>query len=67
MVNVVDIIIDLMRIAEECNPQSPELQKLAECPVDHPECCGRCEIVHKARAMVVKLKARAEIMGTMRL
>jgi hypothetical protein len=57
---------ELLRILEQivdeelliaCNPQDPDLDKNdGECPADHPNCCGRCSVLHAVRAAIAKAK-----------
>lgn len=37
-------------IAGNHNPQASWLLEYDECPKDHPDCCGYCEIIHQVRA-----------------
>ena len=55
--SVADLINELIEMARPCNPQAPELWEFVECPEDHPFCCGRCELVHRARKWVSQNKA----------
>lgn len=43
-----------------CNPQDPMLEwphHEGECPVDHQNRCGTCDIKHRIRAAIAKAKA----------
>jgi hypothetical protein len=43
------LIAEMVEYLLPCNPQAPELQEYDECPEDHEYCCGRCELLHRAR------------------
>ena len=60
--SALDVIAELLEIVKDCNPQDPELESHEgdDCPVDHPGCCGRCEIVHRARAFLKAGRERAK-------
>lgn len=47
-------IKELLTVVLPCNAQDPTITT-EECPVDHKGCCGRCEIVHRARKILETL------------
>lgn len=51
-----EMIKELLEVVAPCNPQCPEINDMEgdECPQDHKNKCGRCDVVHRARKLLNK-------------